>query len=291
MKDKTRESYYVNIPAFILDDTDLSDSEKVLYGRIDGLSNNKDKPYCFASNSYLAEKSGKTERTIIRYINNLVDKGYIHRELIINNDGKVEERKLWTMDKYLLEKERVVTPATGGTDKNDTTHHDKNVTTPHDRNVTYNNKDINTKDTNTKDYILSNKNFDEEFEQIWELYPNKKGKARAKKSYIRDRKNGASKEEVKQGVVDYAQHIKILKREPQYIQHGSTFFSNQAWADDWTAPGGATTRASVPVADVNHYAGSEIDEALKELLEEYGVPITQGMTEETAMRALAEVME
>ncbi len=145
--------------------------------------------------------------------------------------------------------------------------------------------------TTNDDKSTSSKNFDEEFEQIWELYPNKKGKARAKKSYVRDRKSGASKEEVKQGVVDYAQHIKILKREPQFIQHGSTFFNNQAWADDWTAPGGVTTRASVPVADVNHYAGSEIDEALKELLEEYGVPITQGMTEETAMRALAEAME
>lgn len=92
----------------------------------------------------------------------------------------------------------------------------------------YNTKESNTNKSNTKDIYTS------EFENLWELYPRKKGKENARKSYIKARKDGASYEEIEAGIQAYAQYIRVSHTEEQYIKYGSTFFSQKAWQDDWT---------------------------------------------------------
>ena len=72
-----------------------------------------------------------------------------------------------------------------------------------------------------------------EFETLWKLYPNKKGKENALKSYIKARKSGVTYETVEQGIIDYTKECEVKHREKQYIKHGSTWFNNQGWEDEY----------------------------------------------------------
>lgn len=60
------------------------------------------------------------------------------------------------------------------------------------------------------------------FEEVWNLYPNKKGKSSITKSKKKELfKVG---EDLRTAVENYKEEIRILKTEQQYIKHGSTFF-------------------------------------------------------------------
>ncbi len=96
--------------------------------------------------------------------------------------------------------------------------------------------------TNTITNKISNKEIEEEFEIIWSEYPNKKGKANALKSYIKSRKKGTTKEEVMNGLNNYLTYIKVEKIDQQYIKHGSTWFNQECWNDDYTIKREVTTK-------------------------------------------------
>lgn len=74
----------------------------------------------------------------------------------------------------------------------------------------------------------------DDFEELWKLYPRKQGKRGAFEAYKRARKDGVTDEEIRKGIEAYRDYIKISETDPQYIKQGSTFFSQRAWADDWT---------------------------------------------------------
>lgn len=74
----------------------------------------------------------------------------------------------------------------------------------------------------------------EEFENLWSLYPRKQGKDKAYGYYERARRDGTTYEEVEQGINDYRAYIQTNHIDMQYVKHGSTFFSQKAWQDDWT---------------------------------------------------------
>lgn len=71
-----------------------------------------------------------------------------------------------------------------------------------------------------------------EFEEIWKLYPNKKGKSPALAKYIKARQDGVEFETVKSGVEKYAEHCKTIK-DKKYIKHGSTWFNQKCWDDEY----------------------------------------------------------
>lgn len=105
--------------------------------------------------------------------------------------------------------------------------------------------DTNTKtntNTNTKTNInnsssakLSDKAFEDEFQEVWNIYPRKEGRKNALKAYIKARKNGTSKETILSGLNAYISKIKAEKTETQYIKHGSSWFSQECWLDDYSA--------------------------------------------------------
>lgn len=100
-------------------------------------------------------------------------------------------------------------------------------------------RDIDNRDKNNK-LVLSNddkkinlKQLEEEFEKLWSVYPNKKGKEEARKKYISYRKNGTSYEEVATGLKKYIEYCKAEIKETKYIKHGSTWFNQQCWKDEY----------------------------------------------------------
>ena len=75
--------------------------------------------------------------------------------------------------------------------------------------------------------------YENEFEELWKLYPRKEGKNVALKKYIQYRKNNETTfDEVKQGILNYKKIIEINKTSIQYILHGSTFFNQKRWEDE-----------------------------------------------------------
>lgn len=72
-----------------------------------------------------------------------------------------------------------------------------------------------------------------EFESLWEIYPNKKGKDVAIKKYLLARKQGATYKEVRQGLESYIDYCNKNNLNIQYIKHGATWFSQKAWKDDY----------------------------------------------------------
>lgn len=82
---------------------------------------------------------------------------------------------------------------------------------------------------------INNSIISDEFEELWKLYPRKQGKKKALEYYQKARKNGTTFEEVKQGIEAYVAYVQAEKTEEKYIKHGSTFFSEQAWQDEWVS--------------------------------------------------------
>jgi len=93
---KDKPNYYAIITAEVRYNNNLTDSEKLLYGEITALSNQKG--YCWSSNKYFADLYDVTKGTISKRISKLVDEGYLKRELIRNNNNEVVERKLYPLN-------------------------------------------------------------------------------------------------------------------------------------------------------------------------------------------------
>ena len=75
------------------------------------------------------------------------------------------------------------------------------------------------------------KNYEEEFDNIWTLYPNKQGKARAFQCYVKSRKKGTTYEQVMDGLTRY---LKYCEREKKWYRAkmGSTWFNQECWLDE-----------------------------------------------------------
>lgn len=106
-------------------------------------------------------------------------------------------------------------------------------------------KDIDIKEENIiisdRNNRLSTRQLEDEFEFIWNDYPRKQGKSKALKSYIKARKNGTSKEQILEGLVNYLKYIKIEKIDSKYIKQGSTWFNQECWKDDYSIKREITT--------------------------------------------------
>lgn len=102
--------YFIAVPRIILNDQTCSQTDKLVYGVINSLSNNKE--YCYASNSYFAYILSVKEKTISNSINNLKRKKYVEvkfvnrqRRIYLNNEivskenSKVLEKN---EDKYIV---------------------------------------------------------------------------------------------------------------------------------------------------------------------------------------------
>lgn len=118
-------------------------------------------------------------------------------------------------------------------------NHMNNICDSHDEhmeneNIVINNTTNLDKNVPKKGVIGGNKTaLENRFNDLWALYPRKQGRADALKSYEKAVKAGVTDEVIKQGIENYVRHIAANKTDPQYVKQGSTFFSKQAWADDY----------------------------------------------------------
>lgn len=101
--------YYAIIPASVRYDTRLCANAKLLYGEITSLCN--EFGYCYATNTYFGELYGVTKISISKWINQLIEYGYIASKLEYAEDTKeIKQRYLFVNDAYTPIKEKFNTP-------------------------------------------------------------------------------------------------------------------------------------------------------------------------------------
>ena len=81
-----------------------------------------------------------------------------------------------------------------------------------------------------------------EFARVWKMYPNKKGKTSAYKSFCKALKEGVSIETIIDGIKRYNQYIELEKIDIKYVKNGSTWFNQKCWEDDYTIKRKLTTK-------------------------------------------------
>ena len=215
-------TYFAIIPADVRYDKDLRPNEKLLYGEITALSDKHG--YCWATNRYFAELYEVTPKCVSKWINHLIEKGYLFSKIIYEEDGKTVSQRIICVRPITLQEEPPIRQ------KEDTPIHQKedtlsikssNIIIQDNNNTRVNDKEIN------KESQLEN-----DFEELWKLYPRKAGKAKAFKAYKSAIKQGATNEQIRQGILNYIQWIKEHKTQAEYIKHGSTFFNERCWNDE-----------------------------------------------------------
>ena len=92
-------STYVISSKLLNQSRELTPTEKVLVVAIQSLS--KEKGYCYATNTYLADSLGKDKTTISKSMTSLEDKGFINRFIIRDERKMVVERKVSLTKKFL----------------------------------------------------------------------------------------------------------------------------------------------------------------------------------------------
>ena len=97
------------------------------------------------------------------------------------------------------------------------------------------NKSVNNNNTSNNNTSINNKEiYKESFNKLWNMYPNKKGKTEAFKKFEKAIKDGVSVETIEDGIQRYITYIETENIKPQFIKHGSTWFNQRCWEDDYT---------------------------------------------------------
>lgn len=128
--------------------------------------------------------------------------------------------------------------------------------------MTENPQQLNTKPLNTEsDINITNKKLninvqiEQEFEEVWKIYPRKEDKKKAFMAYKTARKK-ASFDEIKKGVETYSNHIRVSNTDKRYIKLGATYFNGECWANNYeqVAPKEELIKGKYTRAQVEEFA-------------------------------------
>ena len=162
MEKQIQKNFYAIIPAFVRYDKDLQPNAKLLYGEITALSN--EKGFCWAENEYFANLYNVSKTSISKWISSLIKKQYITSEIVYKQGTKeIEHRYLRIVGGGIEEK--LNTPIEEKLKDNNTSN-----------NITL--KEINKESFSDEDLALW-------FSKVYEIYPRKVSKVKAKEMFER----------------------------------------------------------------------------------------------------------
>ena len=200
MESSAKPDNYIFIPAEVKNCKELKPNEKIIFGDITCLCNQKG--YCWAGNHYFAELYGVSKRSVSRYINRLKELNFITIEMIRDANKNVIKRTIKINDNP-IEK----TDYTSG----------QNCLAPIDRTVQYNNTSNNNK-----------KNKDILFSRFWDAYNFKKSRKMCYTKFM-----NLSYETCEKCVVaakEYSASITDIK----FKKHPGTWLNQGCWDDEIT---------------------------------------------------------
>lgn len=101
------------IPPEAMGDPELTMAQKVVFGRIRALA--EDRGFCYAGNERLAQELGLSSRQVRRHIGSLASTGYLRRHLERDGRGVVTERQLYPLNPQASQHEDTSVPTPGDT--------------------------------------------------------------------------------------------------------------------------------------------------------------------------------
>ena len=205
---------YGTIPKLVMQHEDLSIEAKAIYAYLASFAGAGDTAY--PSVSIMCKHLGISKDRFYRHRKALLDNDFIRITQHQNEGG-------WSNNLYTVVS--VPQPQNKDTQNKDTRNKDTQ------NKDTINNSSINNSINNNSKENTSAK-LTEDFEKLWNLYPNKQGKKKAKSSYERAIKNGTTNKEIQDGIVRYKKHLK--QNDWLKPAHGATWFNNERWEDEYT---------------------------------------------------------
>ena len=227
------ERSFVTIPSWMVLEHDLSANELIVYAVIYGFSHGDENQWCCVSQRYIAEWAKTTERSVRRIINRLEEMGLIQKEVRVGKNGTYcayrafekphteEEREEDT--ESTLPGHRVHPTRTQSPPPPDTVSAPTSI-------ISYNTEYNNNIKENKK--RKSEEELRQDFEELWKLYPRKRGKEPAFRHYKKAIREGATNEEIRQGILNFIEDIRKKQTEEQFIPYGSSYFCEKRWNDD-----------------------------------------------------------
>lgn len=196
-------SFYAIIPANVRYDKSLTPNAKLLYGEITALCNKYG--YCWAKNKYFADLYNVSNVSISKWINQLIEKGYINSTFEYKEGTKeIFKRYLSLVNDPLKEK----------------------FNTPHKEKFKDNNTSINNTFNNTIEYnnTLISKN--DAFEIFWDTYSKKVEKAPCQTKFLK-----LPKKDI-ENILLVVKYYVISTPDVKYRKNPLTWLNKKCWEDE-----------------------------------------------------------
>ncbi len=212
------------IPPSIFCRKDLSQSQKLLIGRITGLITADG--YCFASNKWLGEQIGLTKGTTANILSDLQNKNIIKIELIRDEKQRIIERRIY--------------PVFGCTtdEKSDIPIHEKMNTYsrkneyPIHEKMKGSNRDKRNRERDKDTLSESDESLMKNFLLFWKEYPKKRAKNDAFKAFCKIQPDEQTMA-VMLAAVGQAKTTDEWRREKgRYIPYPATWLNGRRWEDE-----------------------------------------------------------
>jgi len=221
---------HVCLSGWMINELDLSGNELIVYAVIWGFTQDGNQ-WCTASQAYIARWANITTRGLRKILDKLEEKGLLIKETNTCKKGLECKYKAIRPDEEEQESDQNTVPIRS----EHSSYSNRNTVPIRSEQSSDNNIEDNIEDNiDYKENIKrkSEADLEQDFEELWKLYPRKAGKAKAFKAYKSAIKQGATNEQIKQGILNYIQWIKEHKTQAEYIKHGSTFFNERCWNDE-----------------------------------------------------------
>ena len=232
---KVKNENYIVIQGFMVKELKLKGNELLIYSIIHGFSQTENQRFT-GGLQYLADWTNSTKQGVIKNLKSLVEKGYIEKEDKIINGVKFCEYYATELNTVLNKVEQGIKQSLMGGIKQ---------SLPNNKDIDNINNNIFNNKKNISNKVASVPSDEEnilkkEFEELWSIYPKKRGKKEAFNSYCKYRKSlgtdYTTKEDIEKGIEKYNNYIKCNVIQDKYIKYGSTFFEERAWEDDYSMP-------------------------------------------------------
>ena len=239
---KVKNENYIHIAGWMVNDLKLKGNDLIIYAIIYGFSQVENQVFS-GSLQYLCDWTNSSKQGIQKNLKSLIEKGYIGKNDKYINGVKFCEyyaTKFNTVCNKVDDGMQQSSPGDakkldGGMQQSCTNNIDLNNI----NNNISNNKEENIKEEsayspiNIVDKKREERMLKEQFEHLWSKYPRKVGKEQAYKSFKKYRLSGIFEDDMEKGLDRYLKYIKDNNIPEQYIKHGSTWFNQQGWNDEY----------------------------------------------------------
>ena len=204
MSKENTPNYYAVIPANVRYDKDLTPNAKLLYAEITCLCNQTG--YCWSTNRYFAELYNVSNVSISKWINQLIEKGYINSTFEYKEGTKeIFKRYLSLVNDPIKEK----------------------FNTPHKEKLKDNNtSNNNTSNNNIIEYNNTVISKNDAFSEFWNIYNKKQDKISCESKFLKLPKKDI--ENILLVVKDYV----ISTPDVKYRKNPLTWLNRKCWEDE-----------------------------------------------------------